>query len=224
MSAFLNQPRSPPSAPDALSVDFSLASLSKSPPFLSSAMIALASSSVATRMWRACTSSSGGIDLQALLVALLQLLRGDLAGDLAAAARSPAAAWSSTKASRFLNVGIVSSLALLAFAGPPACCRSCGRAAPGKTACSGTLRYCGGRACWADLELGQLDRLAVDRGDHRILGRAAGAAASRAWPAAWRGGRRSAARRCWATTDAGDRDELRTDGRIEAQEARTDGS
>jgi len=40
MSDFLNQPRSPPSAPEALSVDFSLASLSKAAPFLSSAMSA----------------------------------------------------------------------------------------------------------------------------------------------------------------------------------------
>src|SRR5581483_10441174 len=60
----VQKPRSPPSeAPGSL--DFFLASSAKSAPLSSSALTALASSSVSTRMWRACTSCSPEICFEA---------------------------------------------------------------------------------------------------------------------------------------------------------------
>ena len=71
---------------------------------------------------------------------------------------------------RRLKVGSVSILFFLAS--PTTSLLSAMRSSrAGKTLASGMVRYCGGRRLLGDLELRQMDRLAVHRGDDRILGR-----------------------------------------------------
>ena len=83
ISSLENQPSSPPWPPLPLSVDFSLARPAKSAPPFSCSMIALASSSVFTRMWAARTSSGGGLSFELLLVARLDRVFGHMLAEIA---------------------------------------------------------------------------------------------------------------------------------------------
>ena len=80
--AGLKKPRSPPLAPEPVSSDFSLAMAAKSPPLSRSAMIALASSSVFTRMWLAWYLIAGHELGEFLVEALVDGLLGDRGDDL----------------------------------------------------------------------------------------------------------------------------------------------
>ena len=80
-------------------------------------MISSASSLVFTRMWRACTSLTGGSVGHLLVVAGADLGVGDLVGDIAPRSRRCAGRARARNSMRPLEVGVLSSLSALGLVG-----------------------------------------------------------------------------------------------------------